>query len=92
MPGGWISRLSIGQKLVLSFSLILILLAGSPMVSRLRHLGLSCTGLNHRGVEALVASPHLGALETLDLTQTQLHRKSCRLLKERFPEVLGSPI
>jgi signal transduction histidine kinase len=29
MPGGWISRLSIGQKLVLSFSLILILLAGS---------------------------------------------------------------
>ncbi len=29
MPGGWISRLTIGQKLVLSFSLILILLAGS---------------------------------------------------------------
>lgn len=29
MPGGWISRLSIGQKLVLSFSLILMLLAGS---------------------------------------------------------------
>ena len=29
MLGGWISRLSIGQKLVLSFSLILILLAGS---------------------------------------------------------------
>lgn len=29
MPGGWISRLSIGQKLVLSFSLILILLTGS---------------------------------------------------------------
>ena len=29
MPGGWISRLSIGQKFVLSFSLILILLAGS---------------------------------------------------------------
>jgi hypothetical protein len=29
MPGGWISRLSIGQKLVLSFSLILLLLAGS---------------------------------------------------------------
>ena len=29
MPGAWISRLSIGQKLVLSFSLILILLAGS---------------------------------------------------------------
>ena len=29
MPGGWISRLSLGKKLVLSFSLILILLAGS---------------------------------------------------------------
>ncbi len=29
MSGGWISRLSIGQKLILSFSLILILLAGS---------------------------------------------------------------
>jgi signal transduction histidine kinase len=29
MPGGWISRLSIGQKLVLSFSLILLLLVGS---------------------------------------------------------------
>jgi len=29
MPGGWISRLSLGQKLVLSFSLILLLLAGS---------------------------------------------------------------
>lgn len=29
MPGGWISRLSIEKKLVVSFSLILVLLAGS---------------------------------------------------------------
>ncbi|MBA4189068.1 MAG: hypothetical protein C0467_13805 [Planctomycetaceae bacterium] len=69
-----------------------ILLAGSPMVARLRHLGLSCTGISHKGVEALVASPHLAGLEVLDLTQTQLLRRSWRLLAERFPTVIGSPI
>ena len=29
MPGAWISRLSLGQKLILSFALILIVLVGS---------------------------------------------------------------
>lgn len=70
----------------------IILLAGSPMISRVQHLGLSCTGISHRGVAALVASPHLGALEVLDLTQTELLRKSWRLLAERFSTVIGSPL
>ncbi len=33
MPGGWLSRLSIGKKLALSFSVILILLVGSLSAS-----------------------------------------------------------
>jgi hypothetical protein len=66
------------------------LLARSSFASKVRHLGLSCTGLDTAGVMALTESPHLGAVETLDLTQTELAEEDWQSLRARFPRVIGA--
>jgi hypothetical protein len=66
------------------------LLAGSSLVSRVRELGLGCTGLDHSGVRALVESTKLASVQTLDLGQTELMDESWRLLRARFPSVMGA--
>jgi len=65
------------------------LLVRSSFVERVRYLGLGCTGLDVTGVRALVESPFLNAVETLDLMQTELHEESWQILRARFPLVLG---
>lgn len=65
----------------------IIPLAASPILSRVRYLGLSCTGIDHAGVEALVRSPHLSELATIELVQTELLGKSWNVLKQRFAKV-----
>lgn len=61
-------------------------LALHHQTSRLRNLGLAANEIGDEGASIVVRSPHLEAIETLDLQQNAITANVQRQLRERFAE------